>query len=487
MTTTIKLTREWHLGSELAKGGFGTVYEAESDADNPAVVTLIPKAPGADRELLFENLQNVPNVIPILDSGEWKDNWVLVMPRAEKSLRQHLDDVGGPLPTDEALDILTDIAEALAGLETEVVHRDLKPENVLLYDVRWCLADFGISRYAEASTAPDTKKYSMTPPYAAPEQWKGERATSATDVYAFGVMTYEMIAGQRPFSGPDSPDFRKQHLEDDPAPPANCPPWLSGLIEECLFKAQEARPTAANVLARLRGGRRPASESAKSLQEASRVAAEIKSAKEAKASAAQTESERRDRLLQAATITLGRIRDLLRDRITEHAPQTEAQDWPLTLNDARISVPSLRAAKRSSLQYYDYDPPFDVIAFTEVNVRIPPDRSRYEGRSHSLWYCAAQEEGVYRWYETAFMISGMIPKQLRQDPSALDPGKEAAGALSNVSGEFQIAWPFTPIDQGEEEDFIERWMGWFGEAATGKLQHPRYMPERDPKGSWRSS
>ena len=485
MTTIIKLTREWKLGAELAKGGFGRVYEAESDTGEPAVIKLIPKAPGADRELLFENLEGVPNVIPILDSGEWKDHWVLVMPRAEMSIRQHLDDTGGTLSLEEAIDILTDVAETLAGLEAEVIHRDLKPANVLLYEGNWCLADFGIARYAEATTASDTQKYKMTPPYVAPEQWKVERATSATDVYAFGVMTYEMVTGQRPFPGPDSPDFRKQHLEDDPAPPANCPPWLSGLIEECLFKAQEARPTAANVLARLRGGRRPASEAAKSLQEASRVAAEIKSAKEAKSSAAQTESERRDRLLQAATITLGRIRDLLRDRITEHAPQTEAEDWPLTLNDARISVPSLSAAKRSSLQHYDFDPRCDVIAYTRITVNIPPDRTGYEGRSHSLWYCDAQEEGVYRWNETAFMINALIPKRLRQNPGALDPGKEAAGALSNVDGEFQMAWPFTPIDQGEEEDFIERWMGWFGEAATGKLEHPRYMPERDPMGSWR--
>ena len=225
MTTTIKLTREWQLGSEFAKGGFGTVYEAKSDTGESDVIKLIPKVTGADRELLFENLEDVPNIIPILDSGDWKDNWVLVMPRADKSLGQHLGDIGGPVPVDEALEILTDIAETLAGLEAEVVHRDLKPANVLLYEGNWCLADFGIARFAEATTAPDTQKYKMSRPYAAPEQWRMERATSATDVYAFGVITYEMVTGQRPFPGPD---FRKQHLDDDPAPPTNCPAWLGG-------------------------------------------------------------------------------------------------------------------------------------------------------------------------------------------------------------------------------------------------------------------
>lgn len=486
MTTAIKLTRQWHLGSEFAKGGFAKVHEAKSDTGDPAVVKLIPKAPGADRELLFENLQGVPNIIPILDSGEWTDNWVLVMPRAEKSLRQHLDDLGGPVPIEEALEILIDIAETLAGLETEVVHRDLKPANVLLYDGHWCLADFGIARYAEATTSPDTKKFAMTPPYAAPEQWRGERATSAADVYAFGVMAYEMVTGQRPFPGPD---FRKQHLKDDPPPPANCPAWLVGLVEGCLFKEQGARPSAANVLGRLRGGRGPVSEAAKSLQEASRVAAQRRSAEDAAASAAQEESERRDGLFRAAEATVNPIRTLLRDRIIEAAPESESSRKPsqVALNEATINFPPAEAAAPSSLQYYDYDSPFDVIAYTRVSVRIQPDRSGYEGRSHSLWYCDAEEEGVYRWYETAFMISGFIAKQLRLDPGALDPGEEAAGALSNVTDEFQIAWPFTPIDQGDEADFIDRWMGWFGEAASGKLKHPDRMPERESKGSWRSS
>ena len=51
--------------------------------------------------------------------------------------------------------------------------------------------------------------------------------------------------------------------------------------------------------------------------------------------------------------------------------------------------------------------------------------------------------------------------------------------------EYQVAWPFTPIDQGNEAEFIERWMAWFADAAEGRLQHPSQMPERDPRGSWR--
>src|SRR6266566_9880151 len=169
--SSIELQRKWTLGQQLAAGGFGRVYEANDENNLQAVIKLVPKVPGASRELLFEPVSGRPHIIPIWDSGEWKNYYVLVMPRAEKSLRQHLGEAGEKLAMDEAVSILIDVAEALAGLESEVVHRDLKPENILLYEGHWCLADFGIARYAEATTAPDTRKHSFSLPYAAPEQW----------------------------------------------------------------------------------------------------------------------------------------------------------------------------------------------------------------------------------------------------------------------------------------------------------------------------
>jgi len=83
------------------------------------------------------------------------------------------------------------------------------------------------------------------------------------------------------------------------------------------------------------------------------------------------------------------------------------------------------------------------------------------------------------------MYNPLIGKSAAIDPFALEPGDQAAEALSPVIGECQVAWPFTPIDQGDETDFVERWVGWFADAALGKLQRPSTMPERDPKGSWR--
>jgi serine/threonine-protein kinase len=485
--TTIQLNRAWRLWSQLASGGFGRVHGAEADDGSAAVVKLVPKAPGARRELLFEELSGSPNIIPILDSGEWEDYYVLVMPRAEKSLRKHLEEAGGRLDLNEAMVVLTDVAEALASIEAEVVHRDLKPENVLLYKGQWCLADFGIARYAEATTASDTRKYAMTPPYAAPEQWRGERARSATDVYAFGVMAFELLDGTRPFPGPD---FREQHLDEPPPALSGFPPSLASLIGECLFKAAAARPTAANILARLRGSGRPVSPVAGRLQEVQKVVVERQGEEAARVSAQKSKEEARRELFQAAKQSFRGITEALRQRALEAAPATKVSTpgggFVLHLGNGALVIEEVQVAPADCLAAFEYEPAFDVIAYTVIAARKPRDQYDYEGRAHSLWFCDAQNEGVYRWYELAFMVFPTIPERHTLDPFALSPTDEYAGrALAPVTGVRQVAWQPIPLDQGEEEQFIERWLGWFAAAAEGSLSHPSTMPENSG-GRYRS-
>ena len=489
----IKLERTWRLGRKLDEGGFAEVFLAQDENGDPAVVKLVPQKPGTQREMLFVGLDGIPNVVPIIDSGESDGYWVLVMPKAEKSLRHHINETSG-LTTNEAISVLTDIAEALVAVEAkDVVHRDIKPENILLLDGHWHVADFGIARYADATTAPDTRKHAKTAPYAAPEQWRGERATSATDVYAFGIIAHELLAGERPFDGPD---YRNQHLEELPLAITGIPDRLRSLVVECLYKASRARPSPENLLARLKDSLKSSSPAGSRLQQANALVVEQLAEVTRQQSADQAEVDRRRELYAVAEQALDGVLALLDRQIKENAPSVQVpsneslrpspiKTW--ALNNAAMWMDHPRAlalgadlSDRLHLQLL----PFDVIAYTTIGLRDSTGRRDYSGRSHSLWYCDAQEPGSFRWYETAFMEtfggdSPFVPFDLA--PLSAD----ASLALSSATHTHQVAWPFTPFDQGDDESFIERWMGWFGDAAQGQMRRPQQLPESNPGGSWR--
>jgi eukaryotic-like serine/threonine-protein kinase len=488
--TRLQLKQEWELGALIGGGGFGKVYEATSASGDRAAVKLVPKVPGAEREMLFVNLDDARNVVPVIESGETADSWVIVMPRADKSLRQRLNEVAGPLGTADAVAILADIADALTDLDGKVVHRDLKPENVLLLNGRWSLADFGISRYAEATTAPDTRKHMFTPPYAAPEQWRAEHATGATDVYAFGVIAYELLAGTRPFTGPQMHDFREQHLHDDPTPIGNVPSLLAALVEECLYKAPGARPSPSDIVARLtRVADAPQSAGLAKLQDANHAQAMRQGVAARQQSEHQSEAERRAALLESARRSLKQVADALKEAIGQAAPLASFSvgldiGWTVRLNQAEMRLAPPVAT--SPQPWGSWSPPaFEVVAHSGLSIQIPSNRYGYEGRSHSLWYCDAREPGKYQWFETAFMISPLIPRQSSQNPFALDPSENAAKAIGPSMAEWQVAWPFTVVSIGDLDDFIGRWAGWFADAAQGQLNQPSTMPERQAQGSWR--
>ncbi|WP_405466720.1 serine/threonine protein kinase [Streptomyces jietaisiensis] len=487
----LTLNTEWAVGARIGDGGFGAVFEAENTAGEKAAVKLVPKAPGAEREMLFANLNGVRNVVPVIDSGEHEDRWVLVMPRAEKSLRAHLQE-HGQLPLNEAVAVLSDIAEALADLkDREVVHRDLKPENVLLLGGRWCLADFGIARYAEATTAQHTYKGGGSLPYMAPEVWKYQRATGATDIYALGVLAYELLEGTRPFTGPAEHDYQEQHLHGSPPPLTTAPPLLAALITECLFRAPQGRPAAGNVLARL--GQIPAaplSGGLAALAQANQSAVARRAEADRRASAHATEVDRRKTLLEAATTAYSFIADAFVAALTAAAPSAKVRkgnqgDWTIRIDDAQLTMSGPRESAPEVWRTTSTPAPFDVIASAIISLKTPANYRGYEGRSHSLWYADAQIEDQYQWFETAFMDTPLRPTARTMEPFALGPHHEARGAVGPGTMMHQVAWPFIPLVIGDLDEFISRWADWLAQAATGQLTHPNRMPERDPQGSWR--
>lgn len=99
----VELNRCWEIGAQLGAGGFGRVFVATGDDGTAAVAKFVPKVPGAERELLFIRLDNVRNVIPVIDYGATSDDWVLVILRADRSLRDELADSSGHLALGSAL------------------------------------------------------------------------------------------------------------------------------------------------------------------------------------------------------------------------------------------------------------------------------------------------------------------------------------------------------------------------------------------------
>ena len=298
-------------------------------------------------------------------------------------------------------------------------------------------------------------------------------------MYALGVVAYELLAGRLPFQGVD---LRQQHLEETPETISGIPDRLRSLVNECLYKGPEARPRPQNLLARLQGSMQAASAAASRLQQANALAVQRKAEDERQQSAAQVEAERRRTLRAAAEQSLETALALLHQQIADNAPAVRAAGSPprsWALNDATLRVGTITVAVPKPDERMQL--PFDVVAHTSISLSVPRDRYGYTGHSHSLWYCDAQDEGEFRWYETAFMITFGGSERRGFAPFDMHPGDPAAMlALSSVTHTHQVAWPFTPIDQGDEDAFIERWMGWIGEAPQGQIRRPSTLPEVNP-------
>ena len=470
----LSLGRQWSVGQQVGSGGFGRVHVVESDRVAPHVAKFIRKDPGAERELLFPELSAIRNAVPVVETGEWDAYWIIIMPKAEMSLADLLSDAGGSLPDGQATAILLDVAEALASMKkNRVVHRDVKPANILFLDGRWRLADFGISRYAKATTAENTRKFAWTPPYAAPEQWRSERATSATDVYAFGGVAYQLLAGDPPFVGPESHDYRKQHLHNTPAPIPNIAPEMASLVDECLTKAPEARPNPESILSRLKRAGGSQTETARRLQEANFHVVRQQAERASVESAAQSERERKRRLREAAERSLKRIVTMLDDQIRSLASASAADrpstnGWQANLGRATLSVAALSQADAVFAPRGDVK--WEVLASSAIALRAPPDRYGHEGMAHSLWYLRQSKEDAYRWFELAFRTWALArrPRHRTIEPFTLRPeDNDAQIALSWTTHTIDMAQDPVPIDQGEEENFVERWISRLADAVTG--------------------
>jgi Tol biopolymer transport system component len=245
----------------IGKGGMGEVYRArDTRLDRTVAIKVLPAEFSAQEERLrrFEQEAQVlgalshPNLLAIYDVGAQDGTHFLVSELLEgESLRQRLEE--GTLPLRKAMELGVQIAKGLAAAhEKGIVHRDIKPDNIFLTrDGRAKILDFGLAKQSgNASSGENATITAVTDPgvvlgtagYMSPEQVRGKPADARSDIFSFGAILYEMVAGLRAFRGDSSVETMNAILKQDPpAISGEVPPAIDRVIRRCLEKAPEER------------------------------------------------------------------------------------------------------------------------------------------------------------------------------------------------------------------------------------------------------
>ncbi|MEU3616121.1 serine/threonine-protein kinase [Streptomyces sp. NPDC006872] len=265
------------LEEPLGRGATGTVWRARQ-RETAGAEAAVPGQPGetvaikvlkeelaGDPDVVMRFLRERsvllrlthPNIVRVRDLVVEGDLLALVMDLVEgPDLHRYLRE-NGPLTPVAASLLTAQIADALAASHADgVVHRDLKPANVLLMQndgqMHPLLTDFGIARLADSPGLTRTSEFVGTPAYIAPESAEGRPQTSAVDIYGAGILLYELVTGRPPFSGGSALEVLHQHLSAEPRRPSTVPDPLWTVIERCLRKSPDDRPSAENLARGLR-------------------------------------------------------------------------------------------------------------------------------------------------------------------------------------------------------------------------------------------
>ena len=263
------LAGRYSLERELGRGGMGVVYLArEVRLDRPVAIKLLPPRLAAEpslRERFVREARTAaklshPNIVPIYAVDEVADHVFFAMAYVDGETLTERVRRRGPVAPSDATRMLRDIAWALGYAHAQgVVHRDVKPDNILLEagTDRALVADFGIAAVVREAGGVDGGAVTGTPEFMSPEQALGEPVDGRSDLYALGVLAYFAISGRLPFQADTATEVLAKQVTEVPRPlveiAAGVPRRLVQLVEQCLAKDREARPTdAAAVADRLR-------------------------------------------------------------------------------------------------------------------------------------------------------------------------------------------------------------------------------------------
>jgi serine/threonine-protein kinase len=246
----------YKLVDVLGAGAYAETYKAVDSRDGRTVVLKIPN-PNlfADptnynryrREAEVARRLDHPSVQQAVDAGESRSEPYLVLEYVDgTSLRKRVRDAGTPLPIEQVVAWGRQLADALAYLHgVGVVHRDLKPENILVTpDDHLVIADFGTAALAGARrlTWRHLSESLGTPDYMSPEQVQGSRGDARSDIYAWGVIMYELLTGRVPFKGDNWMAVMAGHLQGDPGPIRRLRPETPAGLEAVVLHAMRRYP-----------------------------------------------------------------------------------------------------------------------------------------------------------------------------------------------------------------------------------------------------
>src|SRR6266567_6861008 len=248
------LLDHYRIDATVARSGMATLYRATDVKNDRQVALKVPHPEMEADTVLVERFKREQEIGQILDhpgvvktfNSEERSRLYMVIEWVEGRLLRGVLNEDGALPVERAEKITLRICDALDYMHKRgIVHRDLKPENVMVNDQDEIkLIDFGIAMKEDARRLTFVNVSSMlgTPDYIAPEQVQGKRGDQRSDMYALGIMFYEMLTGQVPFSGPNPLAVMNERLVKDPVPPSALNPDIPPEIEEIVFRALERDP-----------------------------------------------------------------------------------------------------------------------------------------------------------------------------------------------------------------------------------------------------
>ena len=243
----------YEVVARVGGGGMGVVYRArDTKLGRTVALKFLPPQWSHDedarqrfvREAQAASATNHPNICTIHDIETAPDGQLfIVMAYYDgQTLKQRL--MSGPLPVEEALDIATQIADGLAKAHAQgVVHRDVKPGNVMLTEDGVRIVDFGLATFADALKLTVEHSALGTAAYMSPEQVRGQSADARSDVWAVGVMLYEMLTGHVPFQGSHAEAIAYAVRHETPAAIRSSCPEIGEEVEQLVFRAMHKEPS----------------------------------------------------------------------------------------------------------------------------------------------------------------------------------------------------------------------------------------------------